>query len=197
MAETIETIENATRLICGMGLLAIGVFFLALAVCRAFAPVVRRVKRRGRIEAAFVAALAAGMAYYGGSKGWIDYPRTDADMAYIFDNGSYVSNDVVHVDFTRAVAVPESAGLEGWYRDCASTNDEDWLQWFASTFAEFSVPTNIPFANATNYNFQIFTTWTPGPAVHTNGLAVVVWDLVDGSTNTVRMLRTKVYPSTP
>lgn len=136
-----------------------------------------------------------GMTKSGGS-GRVTYPSTDADTRYLVDNGSYVTNDYVHVDFTRSALVPDSADLLGYYRPVSSTNDADWVEFLSTTFAAFTVPQDISFANAISNNFCLFTSWTPGPTVHTNGVALVIWQNKydpERDINVAAMIRTGVY----
>lgn len=114
---------------------------------------------------------------YAGSKspvGTITFPRTNADMQYLINRGSYVTNDYIHVDFTTIV-VPSSANLYGAYRQLDLTNDTDWVEFVATTIEQFNPPQDIQFASATNYNFVFYTDWSPQPAVHTNGVLTVGW----------------------
>lgn len=137
------------------------------------ARVLRRALRPAQLAAFVIAACACALF---GRKGGISFPRTDADIAYLTDRGSYVTNDFVHIDFARIIA-PDSAHVFVDYRQIDQTNDTDWATLIDSTFAEFTVPTNVPFANATNYDWMAYTTWTPGPAVLTNGVWHATWGL--------------------
>ena len=155
---------------------------LGLAVCffgasRVLLPLVRWI-RRHRGDALVVAPFVVCMIYVGATKqptGRVSYPYTDVEMRYLIDAGSYVTNDYVHVAFTKSPVVPDSADFLGYYRPAGSTNDLEWTQFVDTTFAEFVPPIDIPFANAISNDFQFFTTYTPGPVVHTNGVAVVNW----------------------
>ena len=123
-------------------------------------------------------ALAGAATIYGGSKsrvGTVSFPRTDPLVAYLSDAGSYVTNDFVHVAFTRVV-VPDSAGLFIDRRAVSSTNDADWVTHIATTFEQFQPPQDVQFTAASNWNWAVYTDWTPGPAVETNG----VWHAMFG-----------------
>ena len=114
------------------------------------------------------------LAGYAGSKGFIAgrvyFPFTDPETKYLLDSGSYVTNDYVHVDFTRFL-VPDSANLYVDACPVASTNVAmDSFSVWEGTFAEFNPPQDIPYDAASNFNFYVYTDWTPGPAVHTNGV---------------------------
>ena len=53
---------------------------------------------------------------------------------------------------------------------------------------------NVPFAGAISNDFQFFTTYTPGPVVHTNGVAVIMWQKsINGGSDRVVPIRTGIY----
>lgn len=133
----------------------------------------RRLDRFVRLVLA--APLAAALVIHGSTKrGQVYFPQTEAERGYINDAGSFVTNDHVHVDFVTRI-VPSSANLLIDYREVASTNAEDFVSLVSTTFAEFPVPQDIPFGNATNFNFYVYTDWTPGPSVQTNGVLHANW----------------------
>lgn len=156
-----------------------GLFLSGLAaVGYAVFEVVREEWRRGGKVArrVFLAATAGAAAYAGAKAGrpTVSYPPTEAGQAYLVDRGSYVTNDFVHVDFTRRI-VPDDAALVIERREVASTNAADWAVYLETTFAAFAVPTNLPCANATNWNWAIWADWTPPPSVQTNGVLHADW----------------------
>lgn len=118
-----------------------------------------------------------GIAHYGATKNAgimsrVIFHYTDAETRYIVDNGSFVTNGYIHIDFTRYVA-PGSAELRIDYYPLDTPNDEidDVAEnLVTTTFDDFPVPADVAFENATNYHFVVYTTWTPGPSVHTNGV---------------------------
>ena len=143
----------------------------------------------------FLAGVVLATLYGGAKSGRVSYPFTDPELRYLYDAGSYVTNGYVHVDFTRLAIVPASADLQGWYRPAGSTNDAEWAQMLDTTFADFPVPQDIAFEGAETNDFQFFTTWTPGPAVHTNGVAEIMWSKgpIDAASATVVPWRTGIY----
>jgi hypothetical protein len=174
--------------------------FAALAL-NALAPALARAWDKARasgIVGVFSLAVALAVFYAGGksSVGSVTYPYTDVEQRYLFDAGSYVTNDFVHVNFTRSLLLPESADLVGAYRSAESTNDADWVEFMWTTFAAFTVPTNIPFAGAISNNFVFFTTWTPGPSAHTNGIAVIMWQRATNNPAAIAPIRTGIYLDT-
>jgi len=169
-----------------------------MGVCASF-PLARIIegewKRSSRHARRAFLALAVGLSLYAGAKhGSVKYPYTDVETRYLFDAGSYVTNDYVHVSFTLSQIVPSNADLLGYVRPAGSTNDEEWVQLLETTFGQFACPSNIPYVGAETNDFQFFTTWTPGPVVHTNGVANINWQKAsDGSTNRFSTIRTGIY----
>ena len=138
---------------------------------------------------------------YGGSKGFygrITYPRTDPEVWYLQDNGSYVTNAAVHLAFTRNLIVPASAMFYLYGLESSYTNESDWADFsfcaYSNSFENISVPFDVAWPAATNYNWIAFTDWTPSPTVHTNGVAFVAWQIGVGKPpNDIAMIRTGVY----
>ena len=156
-------------------LIAMGLAVGFFGVSRVLLPIVRWIKRH-KVDALIVAPFVLCMVYVGATKqptGRVSYPYTDVEMRYLFDAGSYVTNDYVHVAFTKSPVVPDSADFLGFYRPTDSTNDLDWVQFLDTTFAAFHSPSNIPFANAVSNDFQFFTTYTPGPVFEP--VVMMVW----------------------
>ena len=138
--------------------------------------------------------FVAGFVMHGMTKhGSVSFPFTDVEQRYLFNNGSYIEKDNVHVDFLRASFVPETAPLYGYFRPVGSTNDAEWVNFVDTTFAQFPLPCDIAFKGAETNNFIFFTTWTPGPAAHTNGVAVVYWIKKPGAVNIAAPFRTGIY----
>ena len=125
----------------------------------------------------------------------VHFPYTDIETRYLYDEGSVVSNSHVHVAFTTSVLLPASAPIYLDYRPIASTNDLDWATWTNATAATFPRPLDFDFENAISNRWICYTTWTPGPTVHTNGIALISWQLpaVSGETNICALLNTAVY----
>ena len=165
--------EILTRVaVCGAVLLA-----LAAVAVAVWAVVREEWRRGGKVARRVFLVAAAGAATYGGAKNYrasVSYPPTEAGQAYLVDRGSYVTNDFVHIDFARRI-VPDDAALVVERREVASTNAADWATYLETTFAAFAVPTNLPCANATNWNWAIWADWTPPPSVQTNGVLYAEW----------------------
>ncbi len=170
-----EIMQRALELICAVAVGAIVTAGAAYWIAKTITPAIQRMKQTGW---AIVLALplVVSLIYIGSTKnGSVSYPYTDVEKRYLIDTGSYVTNDYIHVSFSRSVIVPDEADLQIWYRPAGSTNDAEWAQLLNTTFTTFSCPSNVPFAGAHTNDIQIFTTWSPGPAAHTNGVAQVLW----------------------
>ena len=119
---------------------------------------------------------ACGISHYGVTK-WmsrVNFPRTDPEVAYLIDNGSYVSNDVVHVDFNTFL-IPGDAPITLAYWPNESTNEADFVELFTYNLSAWPRPLDLEFENAISNRWYCYTTWTPGPAAHTNGVFQQVW----------------------
>lgn len=180
--------------VCLAGLGAI----VSIAVLAAFVtymtPVVVWAKRHN-IQAAFISPFVLFLVFTGSTKhGSVTFPFTDVETRYLIDAGSFVTNDYVHVAFSKSPVVPDSAEFFGYVRPADSTNDLDWVCMLETTFSDFHSPSNVPYANAISNDFQFFTTFTPGPAVHTNGVAVVNWQKnFAGDDRFMATVRTGIY----
>lgn len=147
-----------------------GIVAIAIPIVVIITPQLRKARR------IFFIAVA-GLTLYAGSK-WaptVTYPPV-GDVNYLVDRGSFVTNDFVHIDFTTVV-IPSSANLYIYYRALGSTNVTDWVEYLATTIGEFNPPQDIVYPAATNYNWMVFSDWTPGPAVETNGVWHAYWGL--------------------
>lgn len=120
------------------------------------------------------------------------FPYIDPERQYLFDAGSVVSNTHVHVAFATSVVLPPSAPV---FLDYAPDGSDSWTTFTNATLAAFPRPLDFDFPGAISNSWMCYTTWTPGPAVHTNGVAQIVWQLpsIDRSTNICAMLNTAIY----
>ena len=149
-----------------------------------------------------VFAIAVAMAtLYGGAKhiiGKITYPRTDPETWYLMDNGSYVTNDTVHVAFARNPILPASANIFIEGLELSYTNESDWAEHaflaYSNTLGNVASPFDMPYPDATNYNWIAYTDWVPPPTTHTNSVAYAAWQRpIDGETNIVATVKTGIY----
>ena len=184
MKEILHIVQGWIMLACLLSLAVVGLMSVSPKLVRNLR---RLLTHRG------VAALAVGLALFGGAKHVsVLFPRTDPTTAYLIDNGSYVDSDtdIVHIDFRRII-VPDSARI---YVDRIQDGDESgiWTTEYESTFADLVLPLEIHIANATNYRWMVYTDWTPGPAVQTNGVWHANWALDRRARRYIIPLRTAV-----
>ena len=170
MNAVVQTYQTLLTCACCAALAAI----LAVAVSSVCGRSLSSIRRAlsGRELAVF--SLLAAACTFAAQTSLVSYPRTDPTQAYLVDNGSWVEGDLVHVDF-RTIIVPSSASLLVDRRPLSSTSDADWVNHLASTIGEFRPPVECEVAGATNYRWIVYTTWTPGPAVQTNGVWHANW----------------------
>lgn len=98
--------------------------------------------------------------------------HTDPKLPYLFDSGSYVSNNIVHLAFSSRI-IPDDAMLFLDYIPKTEPLDSvDYSTYLAAPLAQFPNPLTAEVENASSNRWVFYTTWTPGPTVHTNGIAV-------------------------
>lgn len=154
-------------------MLAIGLVGLAVAL---LIPLVISVTPQlKKVRKIFFFAVT-GLTLYAGAK-WmptVTYPAV-GDVNYLIDRGSYVTNDYVHIDFSTVV-IPTNANLY-IFRKALDIAEAQWVEHLETTIGEFNPPQDIYFPTASNYNWMVFSDWTPGPAVETNGVWHAYWGL--------------------
>lgn len=168
MKELGLTIEGVLLLWCAWA-------FLALAVGWGICVLISGWKVwRGKRSVAALSAVGVLALIVGGTKpatSRVNFPRTDLEVAYLIDNGSYVSNSLVHVDFTTFL-IPQNAPVTLAYWPNESTNEADIVELFTLALSAWQRPLDLAFENAISNRWYCYTTWTPGPTVHTNGVWV-------------------------
>lgn len=152
----------------------------------------RAAKRSKYLLLPFIIACAYVGSTKHGPSGSISYLYTDVETRYLYDAGSYVTNDAVYVSFNR-VLVPDSARFIIEAIELGNTNREDFITIYDGTFATFENPSFVEFQGATNYNFYAYTPWTPGPTVHTNGVVDIKWQRDNMNRGYLIPIRTGVY----
>lgn len=150
-----------------------------------------RLWRRSPVECVAAVSLLCYCVAWGGGK--ITFPRTNAEYELLKDAGSQVAEDGINIRAVLHPIVPDSATIRVFSRSDTSTDDADWLwvcNWKVEDLRTPRLDDNIiafgwgPIPNASNYNFMVFTTWQPAPAVQTNGvLHVDWWGATNGAAN--------------
>lgn len=123
----------------------------------------------------------------------IIFLQNDSEVIYLYDQGSYVSNNIVHLHYATRL-LPDTAEL---YLDCIPKSEPpDSLSYsnvLSGTVATLPEIVEFEFENAISNRWVFFTTYTPGPAVHTNGVAIVEFIRAARSVNVAVPKRTSIY----
>lgn len=93
--------------------------------------------------------------------------------AYLQNQGSYLTNDTVVIQFSKSGPAWELALEDSpiwvYARDWSSTNVEDFIAIDTShVFADY--PMSYTLEGATNYDYWVYCDYTPPTPVHTNGV---------------------------
>lgn len=98
--------------------------------------------------------------------------HTDPKLPYLFDGGSYVSNNIVHLAFTSRIIPDDAVLFLDYIPETEPFDSVNYSTYLAAPLAQFPNPLTMEFENASSNRWVFYTTWTPGPTVHTNGIAV-------------------------
>ena len=162
MMDFVVTFQHWLTLVC---FVALAVCLFALAVLRAIPELTDAIRRfcgMDNFSKVVCGVCIVGAVLYGGSKGvnvrWDDGLR---------DNGTLITNDTVAVRWTYS-GIPGASSVFIDYREAGTTNN--WLN-LAETLASAQEWTGT-LANATNYDYWVYSTYVPPVPVHTNGVWV-------------------------
>lgn len=102
----------------------------------------------------------------------VQFWSASTDTVYLIDCGSYVSNNLVHIEFETRL-LPDSAMIYLDYipKD-AEPNASNYSTFKAMTAAEWPRKVDFNYEGATSNKWVMYTPHKPGPVVHTNGVAV-------------------------
>lgn len=158
--ELAEIFQRVSLIAClaALAAIALGYVLYALGDCLAR---LRKLFGSSKVQGVVATIAIVGAVMYGGSKStfrWDDGLR---------DAGSYTTNDLVVVRW-QYVGIPSSSSVFIDYRESGTTNE--W-QNLAETVA-FALEWTGTLANATNYDFWVYSTYVPPTPVHTNGVWV-------------------------
>jgi len=194
-----QELIKAIEFICCIGGILCVLAILSIAtypeMCRAW-------DRFGGRSKVILTPLVVSLCLYGGGKaiiGKIIFDYADYETRYIFNNGSFVTNDWVHIAYSKSVLLPDSANIFVDRVEVQYTNAEDiashFLPTYSNTVGAAGLDFNIPFDYATNFNWHIYTDYVPGPASHTNGVALILWQTSKPgvATNVIVPTRTGIY----
>ena len=171
MNDLIAIYQQALVIGCAFALAVISAVVL-LHVCGRS---MRAARRALTVRDVAVFALLACVCTWAAQKRLVTFPRTDPTQTYLTDRGSYVDSEtcVVHIDFDRII-VPDSATMFVDRIDRADPS-AGWVNVHASPFGSVALPMEFEYPNATNFEWAVYTDWTPGPSVQTNGVWHAMW----------------------
>ena len=128
------------------------------------------------VSACLLVPFVAAMIIYGSTKpaphGW----TITFDTRYIMNTGSYLTNDVCHVELQRtSTIVPLDSNVLVYARQIGLTNSTDWVQLSPVRTIEAHMSPGCDYAleNATNYNVNVTVDYVPPSPVITNKLLKV------------------------
>ena len=102
----------------------------------------------------------------------VQFWHASSDTVYLIDNGSIVTSNKVHIAFeTRLLPGSAMIFLDFIPKDAEQTA-ENYSTFLSMTADEWPRDIDFDFENALDYKWVMYTTYTPGPVVHTNGVAV-------------------------
>lgn len=102
----------------------------------------------------------------------IGFLRTDAEIVYLIDNGSYVSNNIVHLEFSTRLLPPTAELFLDYIPKTEPVVSTAYTTYLSGTVETLPSVIEFEFENAISNRWIFYTTYTPGPNVHTNGVAV-------------------------
>lgn len=102
----------------------------------------------------------------------IGFLRTDPEVVYLIDNGSYVSNNIVHLEFTPRLLPPSAELFLDFIPKTEPVDSTAYTNYLSGTVETVPNVVEFEFENAISNRWIFYTTYTPGPNVHTNGVAV-------------------------
>lgn len=167
-------IEIYQTILLYLGVATLGIVAL-FGLAYLFRDAIRAIRESLSYKEIIALSLIAIFCTYAAQKRLVTFPRTDPTQSYLIDNGSYVDTDtdVVHINFRRLI-VPDNATMYIDRIDRSSSSSE-WENQITSTFGEITLPLEFTYENATNYRWIVYTDWTPGPTVQTNGVWHANW----------------------
>ena len=161
MKELAEIFQRVSLIVCLAALSAIALGYMLYAVGDGLARL-RRLFGSSKVQGLLALAAIVGATMYGGSKGV--YVRWDDGLR---DNGTEITNDTVTVRWTYQ-GIPGASSVFIDYREAGSTNE--WGNLGETLASALSWAGTL--ANATNYEYWIYSTYIPPVPVHTNGVWV-------------------------
>ena len=144
-----------------VAVLAVALALAVAAVCGGLVGRLRRLVGRSCVQGALASVAVACAVMYGGGKVSVHW-----DMG-LADDGTIITNDTVTVRWTYS-GIPSASSVFVDYRLAGSTND--WYNLGETLVSALVFEATL--ANATNYDYWVYSTYIPPVPVHTNGVWV-------------------------
>ena len=170
MRDIIDIYQHALVIGCAFALAVLAL----VAIFHVFGRSLHAVRKALSGRELIVFGVLAGVCCWAAQKRLVTFPRTDPTQTYLTDRGSYVDSEtgVVHIDFDRII-VPDSAMM---FIDRRRREDgAEWENMVSETFADVQLPYETSFPDAADWEYVVYTDWTPGPSVQTNGVWHAMW----------------------
>lgn len=161
MNDVIEVFQAAVAIGCLVPLTLIALICAAYAFSKELRYAREKLGASG-VSAIVAAVVAVCAAMYGGSKAF--FVRISFDEG-LYDNGSVVTNDLVKIRWTYS-GIPAASSVFIDYRETGTTNSWSGLGESVASALAF----DATLADATNYEYFVYSTYIPPVPVHTNGV---------------------------
>lgn len=102
----------------------------------------------------------------------ITFLQIDPEIVYLVDLGSYVSNNVVHLEYSPRLLPPSAPLFLDYIPKTEPPESQNYTTYLAGTVESVPQIIDFTFEGAISNRWVFYTTYTPGPNVHTNGVAV-------------------------
>ena len=170
MRDIIDIYQHALVIGCAFALAVLAL----IALFHVFGQSLHAVRKALPGSALIVFGVLAGICCWAAQKRLVSFPRTDPTQAYLVDRGSYVDSETgfIHIDFDRII-VPDTALMIIDRR--RREEGAEWENMVAEQFRDVPLPYETSLADAADWEYIVYTDWTPGPSVQTNGVWHAMW----------------------
>lgn len=187
----------------GVAVFGLYCFFLGIIALFGFYAYQRIKKQTGnKFVAGIVVATFAALAHtaYPTSaeknpdrKDPIGFLRTDPEIVYLIDTGSWVSNNVVHLEYSTRLLPPSAPLFLDYIPKTESPDSNNYSTYLSGTVESVPNVVEFEFEGAISNRWVFYTTYTPGPVVHTNGVAIAEFLRVPGKDNAAVPKRSTIW----
>lgn len=167
MKETIASFQLFLMHACLWVLVAMAVACIFVFCCKRFGWVNKQLGGQRALKCV-MSIMAVVFMLYAGTK--VRVGTITFDKHYIVDSGSYLTNDVLHLEFTKTSnLIPDDTEVLVHVRDFTDTNSTEYVQMFP-VIAITNSPYEYHLENATNFDVIVTANYIPPQPVITNNL---------------------------